>query len=104
MKVQIFKNIFYYNNDLSYLIPNLDNIIRTRKSLKTDLCNFFRRIKLKEYQVKNKDRIRELNRQLAKKKYHSSLEERNKLIAKSKLNYQKKRNSDVKNYEKFILE
>jgi len=104
MRIQIFKKIFYSNHNLIHLIPYIDNIISLKKSLKTDLCNYFRRIKLKSYQEKNKDRIRELNRQLSKKNYHSSLEKRNELLEKAKSRYHKNKSLNIKVYEKFILQ
>jgi len=100
MKVRVFKKYINKDKDLKQIIiEDIDEICKIKKSLKTDLCNFFKRIRQREYNHIHRDKINESVKKTLKKRYHNDEEYRKKRLEQITANYFKKVDGPRRAYE-----
>lgn len=100
MKVRVFKKYVNKDKELKNLInENIEEICKLKKSLKTDLCNFFKRVRQREYNRKNRDKINDSVKKSLKKRYHNDEEYRKKRLEQITANYFKKIDGPRRAYE-----
>ena len=84
MRKLIFKK--YFNRDLFLVNQNidLDELIIKKKSLKTELSNYFNKLYRRKYNHDNKERINEKVKNNCKYRYHNDEEYRKNKIEQNK--------------------
>jgi hypothetical protein len=99
MNIRYFKKLYNKNDELKN--KNVDDLIELKNSIRKDIFNHFRKIHLREYQLKNHDKIKQQMREHNKIKYHTDKEYRDNKIKAVTNNYINK-NPNKRLYTKFF--